>query len=330
MEQQHLLLFGQAFGDGLGHFIFQRPQLGPKIYRTFRKQIPAQFHLGYGEHVQLGLLLNNVYLNIEKPYYEPQFSSSLTPCLQDFPATYIRSSYHILPRLKSGTVNTQEDLSAALLFTSLSVHFQGLDRLAPWLLGFASQLNRNHYSIAGTIFLGLYLHHRKNNSNIEDFIATFQQWRKSSQALQSPIPDQVYWAFQQALWIAIHYNRRHMLEFVGQDQGVTITTPNAHCALSMIPYAIALADKMTFEELVLFVCDPSLVISKSDLVILGMLCGLIIGSHQKSLPSWLQIYNQELLLDPKKWKPISEKTSTSNVIHFPPTPKEPQEQLKLF
>ena len=201
----------------------------------------------------------------------------------------------------------------------------------PWLIGYASMLNKNPYSIAGHIFFGMYLFCRHQGATPQECIQTFSQWRKSSQALQSPVPDQIYWAFQQALWIGITYNRRPMMEFIGQNLSITLAAPNSASVLSMIPFAIVLGeDKKDFSELCLYLCEPSSVIAKSDIMILGMLSGQVLGCRNAPFPKWLSIHNQEYLETPETWQPIAEERKVQSFVHFPPSPQQEETQLRLF
>ena len=323
-------LLGLAIGDGLGHFLLKKPQLCDKLHRSLTHPSTPQISIDYGEHTQLALLFHHTFHSLEKPHHSSDFATQFHQTLTSFSAQNIRESHSIYPILNSNTPKTQESTSSCIILGSLGTCFNSIDKLVPWLLGYTQSFNRHPHSVAGALFLGMYLLHQKQGHSIDDFLNRFLQWRQSSQALQSPIPDQVYWAFQQALMIAHHYNRRHMLEFVGQDRSMTLTAPNADCVLSMVPYAISIAHTQSPLELMRLLSDPSLMISKSDLSILGMLCGLIIGNKAPPFPSSVTIRNFEALENPTLWSPHIEIGPYKQSISIPHTPKTKPQQLKLF
>ena len=149
--------------------------------------------------------------------------------------------------------------------------------------------------------------------------------------MQSPVPDQVYWAYQQALWIGLNYSRRPMMEFIGQHLAITLAAPNVSCALSMLPFAIVLAeDKKNFTDLCLYLCEPGSIIAKSDLMVLAMLSGQVIGTVTTTVPKWLSMHNQEILLNPVQWDPSVETETAKPSVRFPPPPKKEEQQLRLF
>ena len=330
MEFSSLTLFGQALGDGFGNFLLQKPRISSKIHKSIKSN-QIHLHLGYGEFTQLSLHLNQIFSSVSQAHYSAEFSSSIREKLPLFPKEYIRNSRNILDGLSRLNQNHSESLKTAILFASLSTHFHTLEHFLPWLIGYASMLNRNTYAVAGHIVFGFYLFCRHQGASPDEFIEAFAKWRKSSQALQSPVPDQIYWAYQQALWIGFHYSRRPMMEFIGQHLSITLTAPNSSCSLSMLCFGIILGEnKKSFTELSLYLSEPSSIISKSDLIILGMISGQVIGTTSTHIPKWLSIHNQELLLDPSKWVPDDEKAPASPSVRFPPPQKPEEKQLPLF
>jgi|GEM_PF-6392156 len=329
-DTRNLTLFGQALGDGLGHFLLHKPRIGSKIHKSITME-DFRLHIGYGEHTQLSLALKYYLSTLEHPHYSAQLSSMIKERLSVFPKEDIRDGHNLIAHLSQLQPIKNESVSTSILFATLCTEFHSLEKLMPWLIGYASMLNKNTYSIAGHIFFGMYLFCRYQGATPQEFIQMFTTWRKSSQALQSPVPDQIYWAFQQALWIGISYNRRPMMEFIGQHLTTTLAAPNANCALSMIPFAIVLGeDKKDFSELCLYLCEPSSVIAKSDIMILGMLSAQVLGCRSTHIPKWLSIHNQEYLCAPHNWKPEVEKRQIQSFVHFPPSPQQKETQLRLF
>ena len=326
----NLTLLGQALGDGLGHFLLHKPRICSKIYKSIPQE-GFRLHVGYGEHTQISLALHRYMSEIKHPHYSAELSSFIKERLGDIPSEHIRDSHNLLSSISQLQPLKTESLSTCILFASLCTKFHSLEKLMPWLIGYASTLNKNSYSIAGHIFFGMYLFCRHQGATPEECIQSFAQWRKSSQALQSPVPDHIYWAFQQALWIGISYNRRPMMEFIGQNLSITLAAPNSASALSMIPFAIVLGeDKKDFSELCLYLCEPSSVIAKSDIMILGMLSGQVLGCRGPKIPSWLSIHNQECISDPTTWQPAVEERKVQSFVHFPPSPQQEETQLRLF
>ena len=122
-----------------------------------------------------------------------------------------------------------------------------------------------------------------------------------------------------------------MMEFIGQHLSVTLTAPSSSNALSMLCFAIVLAeDKKNFTDLCLYLSEPSSIIPKSDLMVLGMISGQVIGTITTHIPKWLSIHNQNLLLEPSQWNPEAEKMTASPSVRFPPVPRKEEEQLPLF
>ena len=330
MALPSLTLFGQALGDGLGNFLLQKPRIAPKIHKSIKTE-QLHLHLNYGEYTQLALHLNKIFASVSQAHYSAEFSASIREKLPEFPREYIRNSHNILDGLSTLKQNHNESLTTAILFASLCTHFHTLEQFLPWLIGYAGMLNRNTYAIAGHIVFGFYLFCRHQGATPEEILHTFGQWRKSSQALQSPVPDQIYWAYQQALWIGFQYNRRPMMEFIGQHLSITLTAPNSSCAISMLCFGIVLAeDKKHFDELCLYLSEPASIISKSDLMILGMISGQVVGTISTHIPKWMSIHNQSFLIKPDSWTPQEEEKPVSSSVRFPPPPPKNEEQLRLF
>ena len=330
MSPTNLTLLSQAVGDGLGHFLLHRPNMTRKLHKAL-KTAELKLHLGYGEHTQMALVLSQLLSAVDKPHYSAQFSTKIKETLPRFPKEYIRDSHNLIAYLAKLKAHQNESLSVAILFGSLCTRFDSMSKLLPWLLGYASMLNKKPYAIAGHIFFGLYMFCRKNGSTPNDFLQTFAKWRKSSQALQSPVPDQIYWAYQQALWIGLNFNRRPMMEFIGQHLSSTFAAPSSSCVLSMIPFSIVLAEeKKDLQDLCIYLSEPGSVIAKSDLMMLGMLSAQIIGISTDKLPSWLSVHNQDLLITPESWYTKAEKAPVKAYVRFPPPPKKEDTQLRLF
>ena len=330
MDALSLVLFGQALGDGLGTFLLHKPRIAEKINKSIQEE-NLHLHLSYGEHTQLALYLYKLCGTLEQSHYSAEFSAHIKEQLPLFPKEYIRGSHNLLSVYSQLSRQQTESLSSAILFSPLSAHFHSIEQFLPWLIGYAGMLNKDPYAIAGHIVFGFYLFCRQQGASPEECIQMFAQWRKSSQALQSPVPDQIYWAYQQAIWIGLNYSRRPMMEFVGQHLGITITSPSASCSFSMLPFAIVLAeDKKDFQELCLYLSEPSSMISKSDLMVLAMLSGQVVGTIVLHIPHWISIHNQELLLHPQKWSMESEQEDAKPSVRFPPPHKKEEEQLPLF
>ena len=330
MDLPFLTLFGQALGDGFGNFLLHKPRISSKIHKAISTE-QLHLHLSYGEYTQVSLHLHSLFSSISQAHYSAEFSDSIRTHLPLFPKEYIRNSHNIIDGLSSLKQNHNESLTTAILFASLSTKFHTLEQFLPWLIGYAGMLNRNTYAVAGHIVLGFYIFCRNPGAAPDEVLETFAQWRKSSQALQSPVPDQIYWAYQQALWIGLHYSRRPMMEFIGQHLSITLTAPSSSCALSMLCFAIVLAeDKKNFTDLCLYLSEPSSIIPKSDLMILGMISCQVVGTITTHIPSWISIHNQEFLLQQSQWSPEEEKMTASPSVRFPPPPKKEEEQLSLF
>ena len=84
------------------------------------------------------------------------------------------------------------------------------------------------------------------------------------------------------------------------------------------------------QDLIIFLSDPSLVISKSDLSILGMLCGLVMDNKINTLPAWLSIRNKDVLVQPKDWNIHLEHGKEKQAIVIPSNKSHNPQQLKLF
>jgi hypothetical protein len=329
MDLPSLTLFGQALGDGLGNFLLHKPRIATKIHKALECE-ELHLHLSYGEFTQVSLHLNQLFNNLEQSHYSAEFSQYIQEQLPLFPKEHIRDSHYLFPFLSVLKRQQNESLNTAILFASLCTRFHSIEQFLPWLIGYAGMLNKKPYAIAGHIFFGFYIFCRHQGDTPEDFIHTFSQWRKSSQALQSPVPDQIYWAYQQALWIGLNYSRRPMMEFIGQHLAITLAAPNVSCALSMLPFAIVLAeDKKNFTDLCLYLCEPGSIIAKSDLMVLAMLSAQVIGTITTHIPKWISIHNQKILLDPIKWNPDVEIEDAKPSVRFPP-PKQEEQQLRLF
>ncbi|MEC7984145.1 MAG: hypothetical protein VX278_03210, partial [Myxococcota bacterium] len=220
---------------------------------------------------------------------------------------------------------------SALVLGTVATKFSSTDRLMPWLLEFSQHYSSHPVSIAGTVFFGFICSQYYNGSTLLEAIEAFGEWRQSSVALKSPVPDQTFWAYQQASWIALEYNRRPMMEFVGQHLSTTLATPCSNQALTMIPFALSLAQNFAdIGSLMHYLSDESILMSRSALTAIGALCGILMGKNLTSLPKGVEIYNRQLLEEPEDWVATSEQNAPMTKFALLRQNEKSNQQLKLF
>ena len=108
------------------------------------------------------------------------------------------------------------------------IEFDRHEDLIPWVIKWMQAVTTNPFSIACGVDFTLLVWALSRGMERDDAVDIMQNWRDSSQAMQSPIPDKHWWILQQAFSIRIEYGKKELLDFldaaIGQDEAQSVDT----------------------------------------------------------------------------------------------------------
>ena len=313
----------------------------PETYATLLKEHRYSM-LGplHGDITQRALLYYYKTPLIERPQLPSIFEKSIKLHLQQ-----LEPHYRFRERLKKGESSSSSLLGRAIALSAASFHFNDLDSVMPWAIQLLSPQSKNTRELTGAVFLLSVVWGYQQSLPFEELLQRLQQWRKSSVAMQSPIPDYSWWEYEQSLWIIREVGLEPMLDFINtlnkDSDSATLTLPGETNLLSMVTYILNTAQQHAFIDGIAHMLKQGS--STVAVAAVGALIALRCG--EEGVPFWMreQALHRWLFEDTwgiekeKQWTiswEDSYKSASSNLAN----PKKsrskkrspPQNQLKLF
>ena len=290
-------IIGQAVGEMIGRCGFISPStLATALHK---KKLPTPSlpstknqTIGlHGSHTQLSLAFSLTYQKLTPPRnshsYVQALSDSVLPLLP-----FVRgSAFHLPDALKDEQLPYEPNLAPAIWMGPVSTMFPSFEKLLPWSISLAEKLSIHPISIVGAGFYSAICWGFSRKKPLQVILEQISNWRKKRDLGPSPVPDKIWWVFEQAFWIRKNYGLSPMLEFVSQTMELPkkLNTPTPYNILSFLPdviYNVYASDDFT---------TAIIPISENTTPEFCSMCGTLASLQGKQPENWMKDHLPEQL-----------------------------------
>jgi hypothetical protein len=325
-------ILGQAAGDAFGHSLAaiggkHEPHLSKRRYPMSKKR--QDFTSGLHTYpTQEAMALVKSWTELDRPLEAPLFCQHAHAVLQALHPTEGGTALRAVPGDYShpwGRVSREMELEPTLRIGPVSTLLPSIESLIPWAITLTQQSHTNPVTLAGVAQYAAICWGYSHGLSPEDSMAHIQRWRQSTAGLQCPIPDQVWWQYEQSLVIMGAHGEAPMLEFISQVLQLKnpLVEPSPSNILSILPILIHHSRQGAFVSLLSKALKLPIPHGLSA-SLMGCLGGARLSST--GIPFWMRVglVGKEELETPNGWSPEQEKEWTD----APPQKAHPLKRRK--